>query len=134
MLEMALPPPSKVQVILVSSLYPHSTADMAFAPVLIGIERNLEWLRTSDDLEFALALDLNDDDRWYHTTAERAARVGRSALRNVELHGLTVTPTEDGYGLRVSHGDYEIPIMLGKRLAEYIENGLPRARFLVPAA
>lgn len=117
-----------------SALYPHSATDIAFAPVLIGIEGNLEWLRACHDLELAFALDLNDDDSWYESASRRADRVRRSAIRDVELHGLTVTPTEDGHGLMVSHGGYAVPIMLGKRLTDYVEHGLAAARYLVPAA
>ncbi len=134
MLEVLVRRVLEVRVIPMTALYPHSPADIAFAPVLLGLEGNLEWLRTCDDLELALALDLNDDDHWYHTASERADRVRRSAVRSVELHGLTVTPTEDGHGLRVSHGDYAVPIMLGKRLATYVEHGLPAARYSARAA
>jgi len=107
-----------------STPHPHSTTDLALAPILIGIERNLARLRNYQDLDFALALDLNDDSRWYHTAAERAARVQRSATRDVDLHGWTVIPTADGHGLAVSHGEYTVSLMLGQRLAEYVERGL----------
>ena len=107
-----------------STPHPHCTADLALAPVLISIERNLAALRTCADLDFALALDQNDDDHWYHTPAERALRLQRSAIRNVDLHGWAVTPTEDGYGLAVTHGDYSVPVMLGQRLTDYVEHGL----------
>lgn len=117
-----------------SALYPHSAADVAFAPVLLGLESNLQILRSCADLEFALALELNDDDHWYQTPMERADRIRRSACRLVELHGLTVTPTADGYGLKVSHGEYSVPIMFGKRLADYVEHGLSSARFNAQAA
>ena len=76
-----------------STPHPHSTADLALAPILISIERNLARLRTYQDLDFALALDLNDDNRWYQTATERAQRVQQSAIRDVNLHGWTVTPT-----------------------------------------
>jgi len=111
-----------------STPHPHSAADLALAPILISIERNLAALRTCADLEFALALDQNDDDRWYHTPAERARRLRESAIRNVDLHGWAVTPTEDGYGLAVTHGHYSVPIMLGKRLTDYVEQGQAAAR------
>jgi len=111
-----------------SAPHPHSAADLALAPVLISIERNLAALRTCADLEFALALDLNDDDHWYHTPQERAQRLRQSAIRNVDLHGWTVTPTEDGYGLAVTHGEYSVPVMLGKRLTGYVEQGQAAAR------
>ena len=94
------------------------------APVLIGLERNLVRLRDSKDLEYALALDLNDDGSWYPAPGERARRVLMSATRNVELHGWTVTPTRDLQGLAVSHGEYTVSIMLGKQLANYVEDGL----------
>ena len=107
-----------------STPHPHSTADLALAPVLIGLERNLARLRSHQDLDFALALDLNDDSHWYHTAAERAQRVQRSATRDVDLHGWTVTPTADGYGLAVTHGEYTVPVMLGQRLTDYVQRGL----------
>ncbi len=107
-----------------SAPHPHSAADLALAPVVIGIERNLARLRDSKDLEYALALDLNDDSSWYPAAGQRAHRVQMSATRGVELHGWTVTPTPDGQGLAVSHGEYTVSIMLGKALANYIENGI----------
>ena len=102
---------------------PHDVADLALAPVLINIERNIAQLRESDDLEFALALDLNDDGRRYGTAGERAGRVQDYATREVDLHGWTVTPTPDLQGLAVSHGEYTVSIMLGKQVANYVEHG-----------
>jgi hypothetical protein len=102
---------------------PHSAADLALAPVLIGIERNLARLRDSDDLEFQLALELNDDNSFYSNSAERARRVLQGAVRNVDLHGWTVSPTPDQQGLAVSRGEYTVSLMLGLQLANYIEHG-----------
>jgi len=93
------------------------------APVLINIERNLAQLRSSADLEFALVLDLNDDDSQYSSAEERAQRVLKSATRNVDLHGWTVTPTPDGNGLAVSHGGYTVSLMLGAQIADYVQHG-----------
>ena len=107
-----------------STPHPHSAADLALAPVLLLLERNLARLRTCDNLDFALALDLNDDDRWYHTPAERAHRIQQSAIRDVDLHGWAVSPTPDGHGLAVSHGGYAVPVMLGQRLTDYVQHGL----------
>ncbi len=107
---------------------PHSPADLALAPVLIGIERNLDRLRASADLEYALALDLNDDDAWYHGPDDRARRVARSATRGVDLHGWDVRPTPDRCGLRVSHGPYSVSVMLGRRITDYIEQAGALAR------
>lgn len=107
-----------------SSPHPHSAADLALAPILIGIERNLARLRDGADLEFALALHLNDDSAWYASPGERAHRVLQDALRDVELHGWTVAPTPDWHGLAVSHGAYTVSIMLGQRLTDYIKAGV----------
>lgn len=106
-----------------SEPHPHSPADLALAPVLINIERNLAPLRDCQDLEFSLALDLNDDASWYSSPAERAGRILQSAVRQVDLHGWTVSPTADLHGLAVSHGEYTVSIMLGKQLAGYVEHG-----------
>jgi hypothetical protein len=103
--------------------HPHSAADLALAPVLINIERNLALLRDSDDLESSLALDLNDDGRRYITAGERAERVQAYATRNVDQHGWTVRPTPDLQGLAVSHGEYTVSVMLGKQVATYVEHG-----------
>jgi hypothetical protein len=102
---------------------PHSTADLALAPVLINIERNLAQVRDSEDLEYALALALNDDGGWYHTPAQRADRVQQLATRNVDLHGWHVTPTADLQGLVVEHSHYRVCVMFGKRLAAYVTSG-----------
>jgi hypothetical protein len=110
-------------VVTMSQPRPHSATDLALAPVLIHIERNLAPLRSSTDLELALALDLNDDDSWYSSAEERAQRVLKDATRDVELHGWTVTPTPDWNGLAVSHGEYTVSLMLGAQLADYVQHG-----------
>jgi hypothetical protein len=110
-------------VVTMSQPHPHSAADLALAPVLISIERNLSQLRSSTDLELALALDLNDDDRWYSSAEERAQRVLKSATRDVDLHGWTITPTPDWNGLAVSHGEYTVSLMLGAQLTDYVQHG-----------
>jgi hypothetical protein len=99
--------------------------DLALSPVLVSIERNLAWLRDNNDLERALAVELNDDDSMYPTAGDRARRIRAVAVRDVGLHGWAVTPTADRHGLAVTHGEYTVSIMLGRRLAEYLERGLP---------
>ncbi len=123
MIRLLLAPYAGSPVVTMSQPHPHSAADLALAPVLIGIERNLAQLRSTTDLEFALALELNDDDSWYPGAEERAQRVIRCATRNVDLHGWSVTPTPDGEGLAVSHGEYTVSVMLGAQLAGYVKNG-----------
>ena len=106
-----------------STPHPHSVADLVLAPVLIGIERNLGQLRDSQDPEFDMALALDDDGGWYRCADERAKRVQRIATRGVDQHGWQVTPTADHQGLAVQHGRYRVSVMLGGRLAGYVERG-----------
>ena len=107
-----------------TSPHPHSPADLALAPILINIERNLARVRDSDDLEYALALALNDDGGWYPGAAQRAERVQQLATYNVDLHGWHVTPSPDLQGLVVEHGHYRVTLMLGRRLAGYVADGV----------
>ena len=106
-----------------SAPLPHSVTDLALSPVLVSIERNLAFLRDNEDLEFALAVELNDDDSLYPTASDRARRIQTVAVRYVDLHGWSVTPTKDLQGLAVTHGEYTVSIMLGRRLADYVEHG-----------
>jgi hypothetical protein len=106
----------------VSTSVPHAAAGHALAAVLVEIERNLERLRTSDDLEVLLELDLNDQDLFYHSPAERAGRLAEFATREVDLHGSAVQPTPDRYGLAVRHGEFTVSVMFGKRLVGYVED------------
>jgi len=110
-----------------SAPLPHSVTDLALSPVLVKIERNLAWLRDTEDLLFTLAVELNDDDSIYPTASDRARRIQKAAVRDVDLHGWAVTPTADLQGLAVTHGEYTVSIMLGRRLADYVEHGLPAA-------
>jgi hypothetical protein len=102
---------------------PHSVADLALAPVIIGVEDNLTRLRNSDDLESELAVELNDDGSAHPNEADRLRRILKAATRDVNLHGWIVSPTPDLEGLAVSHGQHAISIMFGKQLANYIEHG-----------
>lgn len=114
-------------MVMMSSPRPRSVTDLALSPVLVSIERNLAWLRDNDDLRYALVLELNDDDNACITADDRARRVRRAAVRNVGLHGWTVAPTVDLYGLAVAHGEHTVSIMLGHRLTDYVQNGFPPA-------
>jgi hypothetical protein len=104
-------------------LYPHSVADLELAPVLISIERNLAALRDATDLEYALVLELNDDDSVYHSPAERARRIQRFAIRGVSLHGLNVYPSADRHGLVVWHGDFSVTLAFGNVVTDYVQKG-----------
>ena len=102
---------------------PHSATDLALAPVLISIERNLARLRETTDLEFELALELNADGTWYPTAEARAHRVQECAMRDVDARGWSVRPTPDLHGLAVSHSGYTVSVMFGKRLTDYVQYG-----------
>ncbi|HEX6247604.1 MAG TPA: hypothetical protein VFZ64_07005 [Nocardioidaceae bacterium] len=104
-----------------STVYPHSTSDLALAPVLIQLERNLEGLRRADDLLHALGT----DDAGPASSRDRAEQVVRVAVRGVNLHGLAVAPTPDLNGLSVEHGEYRVSLMLGGRVTEYVRHGAP---------
>jgi hypothetical protein len=110
-------------VVPMSTPLPHSVTDFALSPVLVSIERNLSRLRDSGDLQYALALELNDDDALYESAGDRARRVQAAATRNVDLHGWVIAPTADLQGLAVSHGGYTVSIMLGRNLANYVDQG-----------
>lgn len=114
---------SESVVTIMSTIYPHTPSDLALAPVLINIEDNLHILRGSSDVVFALALELNDMEDRYKSPIDRAKRVQEAAIRNVNLHGLTVRPTDDLYGLEVAHEEYRVSLMLGKQLVDYVEHG-----------
>lgn len=116
-------------VLAMTTPHPHSATDLALAPVLLSIERNLSHLRECEDLEYEFALRLNDDDRWYHTPADRAGRVAQMATRDLALHGWDVRPTPDLHGLAVEHGEYRVSLMFGARLTEYIAQGTAAAYF-----
>jgi hypothetical protein len=105
-----------------SAPHPHSLADLSLAPVLIEIEQNLARLRATDNLEFDLALELNDLESRYQGAADRADRIARCATRNIDLHGWKVEPTADLHGLAVQHGEYQVSLMLGKRLTGYVQH------------
>jgi len=107
----------------VSTPRPHSVSELALAPVLIELERNLARLRGTEDLELLLALDLNDEGRFYHDPAERAERLEKFATREVDLHGWSVRPTPDLFGLAVEHGEYAVSLMFGQRLVTYVQDG-----------
>ena len=110
-----------------STSLPHAAAGHALAVALVEIERNIERLRASDNLEDLLELDLNDEDRLYHGPAGRARRMEEFATRETNLHGCTVQPTPDLYGLAVQHGEYTVSVMFGKRLTGYVQGGAESA-------
>jgi hypothetical protein len=104
---------------------PRSVVDLALAPVIISIERNLARLRDTSDLEFELALELNDDNGFYPDECDRARRILTCATRHVDLHGWAVSLAPDLQGLTVTHRGYSVSLMFGRQVANYIEHGVP---------
>lgn len=102
---------------------PRSVSDLALAPVLLAIEGNLTRLRDSGDPGHALTAELGDGAVTYHWPAERAARIRNAVTRDVDLHGWRVEPTADLQGLAVERGSHRVSVMLGKRLADYVQWG-----------
>ena len=52
------------------------------------------------------------------------ATIFQHDLPDANLHGWSVTPTPDLYGLAVTHGEYTVSLMFGQRLVEYVQEGL----------
>jgi hypothetical protein len=74
-------------------------------------------------VEFVLAVELNDNDAsLYPTASARGRRIQTVAVRYVDLHGWSVTPTKDPQGLAVTDGEYTVSIMRGRWLADYVEH------------
>lgn len=107
-----------------STVYPHSRSDLALAPVLIRIERNLERLRECDDLVHALATAGGVTEASPHARAEQ---VVRAATHGVSLHGLIASPTPGLDGVFVAHGEYRVSLLLGSRISEFVRHGVDAA-------
>lgn len=105
---------------------PKTPKDLTLAPVAVGIDENLQYLRDipADELDARLELALNRPLRDVDAV-ERARGVVEVALRGVDLHGWEVELTEDHARLRLSGGSVSLDLGLGAVVAEFIENGLP---------
>ena len=119
--------PSGSTVIPMSTPHPHSPAGPGPRPGADRHRANLARLRDGADRvrarpgpERRQILD--------HSAADPARRVLQAAIREVELHGWAVSPTPDWHGLAVSHGEYSVPVMLGRRLTGYISTASPRSQ------
>ena len=103
-------------------LRPKTPIDLSLAPVAAQLDLNLARLRdcTPAEIDFEIALEL---DRPEHlgTVQERADRVLAVAVRNVELHGWTVSITDDHCRLHLSGGSVTLDIGLSCQLMRYIE-------------
>jgi hypothetical protein len=105
---------------------PKEPKDLALAPVAAAIDLNLRRLRdkTPDAIDYELTLELNNpimsDD-----ADERADRVLRVALRDVDMHHWSAAVTDDRSSVRLSGGSVSIDLGLGAAVLSYIVNGVP---------
>jgi hypothetical protein len=106
-------------------LNPKVPKDLALAPLAAGIDLNLQRLRdrSPDEIAFELALELDDQEGPETTEADRAERVLRVALRDVDLHHWHAEITGDGARLRLSGGSVSLDLGLSASILAYIGKG-----------
>ena len=101
---------------------PKVAHDLTLAPVAVAIDENLQRLRnkTSTELDFELALEL-DKPEFSHTREERAERIRRVSIRDVDLHGWNAEITHDGHSVHLSGGSVTIDIGLSAAISHFID-------------
>jgi hypothetical protein len=102
---------------------PRNPKDLALAPVAVGIDKNVQRLRSKDTesgIEFELQLEL-DRPSFDNTRDERAARVLALAVRDVDMLGWSAAITEDGSGVRLTGGSVSLDISLGAVTQRFID-------------
>jgi hypothetical protein len=107
---------------------PKSSKDLALAPVAVGIDGNLQRLRTrsQDGIEFELQLEL-DRPAFTGSREERGDRVLRLALRDVDLHGWLAEMTPDGSAVRITGGSVSLDVAVGAGATRFIDGALVAA-------
>jgi hypothetical protein len=106
------------------TLHPKVPIDILLAPVAAEIDGNLQRLRGRTPVEIDTELQLELDKPLFENSRdERAGRVLRAAIRNVDLHPWNGAITEDGSGLRLTGGSVTIDLSLGAQVTRYIEDG-----------
>jgi hypothetical protein len=86
---------------------PHDVTDLALAPVVLSIDRQLESFSGLDakDITFRIAL---ETDREPHNAARRADAVLETITRSVDLHGWEIAWTSRG--LRLAHDAHSVTL------------------------
>jgi hypothetical protein len=108
------------------TIAPREPKDLALAPVAAAIDMNLRRLRdrSPDQIDYELTLELNNptmgDD-----ADERAERVLRVALRDVDMHHWSAEITDDRSSVRLSGGSVSLDLGLGVSVLSYIVDGVP---------
>ena len=101
---------------------PKVPRDFLLAPVAAEIDLNLQRFRdlSAADLRFELDLEL-DRPEMRHTREERASRILRVALRQVDTHHWTAEISDDGARLKLSGGSVTLDLGLSATILRYIE-------------
>jgi len=116
------------------TIAPKEPKDLALAPVAAAIDANLKHLRdkTPAAIDYELTLQLNTPLAAGDVT-ERAARVLRVALRNVDMHHWSAEITDDCSSLCLSGGSVSLDLGLGASVLSYIVDGVPAQSAAVTA-
>jgi len=103
-------------------LHPRVPKDLALAPLAAGIDMNLQRLRekSPSEVAFELALELDSEESEATTPEERADRVLRVALRDVDLHHWDAAITDDFARLHLSGGSVSLDVGLSASILAYI--------------
>ena len=105
------------------SVPPKVPRDLALAPVAVEVDLNLQRFRDLSPDEIRTQLDLElDRPELRRTRDERAARVLRAALRNVNMHHWSGEVTNDGARLRLTGGSVTLDLGLSATLLHYIDS------------
>jgi len=97
---------------------PRVPGDLLLAPVAAAIDLNLQHLRALTVGELSLELDILEECA---TRDDRASRVARAALRDVDTHGWLAEITDDGARLRLTGGSVSLDLGLSRELMRYIQ-------------
>lgn len=108
------------------TIAPKEPKDLALAPVAAAIDMNLGRLRDKSpaQIDYELTLELNTPSS-ANDAAERAERVLRVALRDVDMHHWSAQITDDCSSVRLSGGSVSIDLGLGASALSYIVQGVP---------
>jgi hypothetical protein len=103
--------------------HPRSAADLFLAPVAVEIDRNLQRLRdlSPTNIRAELDLELDRPESQSADREERQERILQVALRNVHLHDLNATLSNDGARLRLEGGSVSLDLGLSASIMRYVD-------------
>jgi hypothetical protein len=101
--------------------HPKNVKDLALAPVAAEIDHNLQRLRgkSPEEIRYELELEL-DEPAKVDSRDSRAELVLALAVRNADLHGWTVTITDDASAVRLTGGSVSLDIALGAGATAFV--------------